>query len=48
METKSVLDCRPCHMPTCRLGHHRCMRDIDPDEVFAATRRALAAIATVG
>src|SRR5580692_4728472 len=48
METKSVLDCRPCHKPVCRLGHHRCMRDIDPDEVFAATRRALAAVATVG
>jgi heptosyltransferase-2 len=48
METTSVLDCRPCHKPTCRLGHHRCMRDIYPDEVFAATRRALAAVATVG
>jgi heptosyltransferase II len=48
METESVLDCRPCHMPTCRLGHHRCMRDIDPDEVLAATRSALALVATVG
>jgi heptosyltransferase-2 len=48
METKSVLDCRPCHKPVCRLGHHRCMRDIGADEVFAATRRALAAVATVG
>jgi heptosyltransferase-2 len=48
METKSVLDCRPCHKPTCRLGHHRCMRDIGPDEVFAATRRALAAVAPIG
>jgi heptosyltransferase-2 len=48
METKSALDCRPCHEPTCRLGHHRCLGDIDPDEVFAATRRALAAVATVG
>jgi heptosyltransferase-2 len=48
METKSLLDCRPCHKPTCRLVHHRCMRDIGPDEVFAATRRALAAVATVG
>src|SRR5580692_320824 len=48
MEIKSVLDCRPCHKPTCRLGHHRCMGDIDPDEVFAATRRALAAVAPVG
>jgi heptosyltransferase-2 len=48
METQTVLDCRPCHKPTCRLGHHRCMRDIGPDEVFAATRRALAAVAPVG
>jgi heptosyltransferase-2 len=48
METRSDLECRPCHKPTCRLGHHRCMRDIVPDEVFAATRRALAAAATVG
>jgi heptosyltransferase-2 len=47
METKAVLDCRPCHKPTCRLGHHRCMREIGPDEVFAATRRALAAVSTV-
>ena len=22
--------CRPCHKPTCRLLHHRCMRDIPP------------------
>jgi heptosyltransferase-2 len=48
METNSALDCRPCHKPVCRLGHHRCMRDIDANEVFAATRRALAAAATVG
>jgi heptosyltransferase-2 len=41
METKIVLDCRPCHKPTCRLGHHRCMHDIGPDEVLAATRRVL-------
>jgi heptosyltransferase-2 len=48
METKAVLDCRPCHKPVCRLGHHRCMHDIGTDEVFAATRRALAAVAPVG
>jgi heptosyltransferase II len=48
METESMLDCRPCHKPVCRLGHHRCMRDIGADEVFAATRRALAAVGTVG
>jgi heptosyltransferase-2 len=44
IETAVELDCRPCHMPTCRLGHHRCMRDIPADAVLAATRRALAAV----
>jgi len=47
METTVKLDCRPCHKPTCRLGHHRCMVEIAPDSVFAATRRALAAVAPV-
>jgi len=42
IETTTVLDCRPCHKPTCRLGHHRCMRDIDPEQVFAAAHAALA------
>jgi heptosyltransferase-2 len=36
------LPCRPCHKPTCRLVHHRCMRDIPADQVYAATREALA------
>jgi heptosyltransferase-2 len=44
METKGELPCRPCHKPVCRLGHHRCMRDIAAEEVLAATRRALAAV----
>jgi heptosyltransferase-2 len=48
METKQTLDCRPCHKPTCRLRHHLCMHQIEPDEVFAATRRALAAVVPVG
>jgi len=48
METKAQLDCRPCHKPVCRFGHHRCMVEIDRDEVFAATRRALGAVAPVG
>jgi lipopolysaccharide heptosyltransferase II len=39
------LACRPCHKPVCRLGHHRCMTEIGVDEVFAATRQALAAVA---
>ncbi len=48
VETKSELACRPCHKPVCRLGHHRCMREISPDEVLAATRSALAAAAAIG
>jgi heptosyltransferase-2 len=44
METTSQLDCRPCHKPVCRLGHHRCMTEIAPDDVIAATQRALAAV----
>ena len=43
IETSSALPCRPCHKPVCRLVHHRCMRDIAPDEVLAATQRAIAA-----
>ena len=39
------LSCRPCHKPVCRYGHHRCMTEIGMDDVFAATRRALAAAA---
>jgi heptosyltransferase-2 len=42
IETTSALPCRPCHKPTCRLVHHRCMRDIPADQVLAATRMALA------
>jgi hypothetical protein len=45
MEMMGELPCRPCHKPVCRLGHHRCMRDIAAGEVLAATRRALAAVA---
>jgi heptosyltransferase II len=48
VETKSELACRPCHEPTCRLGHHRCMREISPEEVLAATRRALTAVSPAG
>jgi heptosyltransferase-2 len=48
LETTSQLDCRPCHKPVCRLGHHRCMREIAPDEVIAATHRALAAVSAIG
>ncbi len=44
METTTELSCRPCHKPVCRLVHHRCMRDIAPEQVLAATRRALATV----
>jgi heptosyltransferase-2 len=44
IETSSELPCRPCHKPVCRLVHHRCMRDILPEDVLAATHRALEAV----
>lgn len=39
------LDCRPCSTmggPTCPMGHHRCLRDIGPDEVAAAAEALVA------
>jgi heptosyltransferase II len=38
IETAADLPCRPCHKPVCRLGHHRCMREIAPEQVIAALR----------
>jgi heptosyltransferase-2 len=35
------VDCGPCQRPTCPLGHHRCMRELDPDDVFATASRML-------
>lgn len=46
IETTTELACRPCHKPVCRLGHHRCMRDIGVDRVASATCSALAAAPT--
>jgi heptosyltransferase II len=48
VETRSELACRPCHRPVCRLGHHRCMHEISPEEVLTATRLALAAASSAG
>src|SRR5215471_3663655 len=42
IEAETTVECRPCHKPTCRYGHHRCMREIPPERVVAA---ALAAVA---
>ena len=44
VQTAEELPCQPCHKPVCRLIHHRCMRDIAPDQVLAVTRQALAAV----
>jgi heptosyltransferase II len=44
IETAGKLDCRPCHKPVCRLVHHRCMRDIPPEQVFMAVRQALTSL----
>jgi heptosyltransferase II len=43
IETRTELECRPCHKPTCRLRHHRCMRDIPAAQVLDAVERAVAA-----
>jgi heptosyltransferase-2 len=44
IETTGELSCRPCHKPVCRLGHHRCMRDIAAERVAGATRSVLAGL----
>lgn len=36
------LDCVPCQERTCPLKHHRCMRDLSVDRVFAAVAEQLA------
>lgn len=40
IESKTKVECRPCHKPVCRLVHHRCMREIPPEQVLAAVRQA--------
>ena len=42
IEATTKIDCRPCHKPVCRLVHHRCMREISSEQVFAAVSHALA------
>jgi heptosyltransferase-2 len=41
VETTAALSCRPCHKPTCRVGHHLCMRDIAAERIYALTMKAL-------
>jgi heptosyltransferase II len=40
IEPKTDVPCRPCHKPTCRFGHHHCMRDIPAEQVVAAVLAA--------
>ena len=41
IETLTEVPCRPCHKPTCRLLHHRCMCDIPASQVLPAVLSAL-------
>jgi len=43
LQLATPLDCQPCHKPSCRKGHHRCMRDISAASVFEVTERVLSA-----
>ena len=36
-----ALDCQPCMERTCPLGHHRCMRDLSVEAVYAAVAKYL-------
>jgi len=42
-QTVENLPCQPCHKPTCRVQHHRCMRNISPEHVLDIARRTLEA-----
>jgi heptosyltransferase-2 len=44
VETATDVPCRPCHKPTCRFGHHRCMVDIPASQVLSAVERAMARV----
>jgi heptosyltransferase-2 len=33
--------CGPCQRPVCPEGHHRCMRELTPDQIMAAVHQLL-------
>jgi heptosyltransferase-2 len=35
------VSCGPCQRPVCPEGHHRCMRELTPEQVFQAAHRWL-------
>jgi heptosyltransferase-2 len=41
VQTKTSVPCQPCQRPVCRMGHHRCMRDIPAADVVAIAQRIL-------
>jgi heptosyltransferase-2 len=41
-QTIEKLDCQPCHKPTCRVVHHRCMRNISAEQILEIVQRTLA------
>jgi heptosyltransferase II len=46
IEPRTEVPCRPCHKPTCRFGHHRCMQEIPAGQVMEAVTAAVAHPAT--
>lgn len=42
VQTKTELDCQPCHKPVCRMNHHLCMRDIPVGDVVDAALDVIA------
>jgi len=42
-QTAEALACQPCHKPTCRMQHHRCMRNISASQVLEIAKQTLGA-----